>query len=713
MWNDRCRKLGTVLMLLVMLVQVIAPFTVCADEPERKTVRVGWHEPPYFITDTSGRKSGYSYEYQRKVAAYTGWDYEYVEGTWSELLQKLKTGEIDLLSDMSYSEERAEQMLFSSIPMGTESYYVFVAPDNTEISADSIATLNGKRIGVAKGSIQKEYFLDWAETHNIHANIVEQTCSEEESLRLLGTKFDAFVTMDVYGTPDTAVPVCKVGSSYFYFAVNKNRPDLLTELDAALNKIQDEDKYFDQHLHDAYLNSGETARFLSTAEKGWLAEHGPVRVGYQDSYLAFCAKDPATGMLTGAMKDYLDYAATAFENAEITFEPVAFQTVNAAIEALQDGEIDCMFPANLTEFDAEQLGLILSPSLMHSEMQAVVRAGEQKEFLRKSDVTAAVNEGNVNYEIFLDDHYPFWDRKHYPNTSTALEAVSKQEADCVLISNYRYSNISKLCERMHLTTVDTGIDMNYCFAVRAGETQLYAILAKVVGVVPDSTVHSALTYYSTEDMKTTFLEMLRDNLLIVMTVITAVLLVILILLLRSIRAEKKVQEGEHLVKALNKRVFVDALTSVRNKGAFTEYLDKLQELIDQGGAPDFAVGMFDCNDLKSINDRHGHDKGDIYLKSACRLICRVFDHSPVFRIGGDEFAAILMNEDFRNREALMEQFEAQRRSVCDAAENVWDEVHIAIGIAVFDSQKDSTVADTVRRADQMMYVNKRLEKGEE
>ncbi len=61
----------------------------------------------------------------------------------------------------------------------------------------------------------------------------------------------------------------------------------------------------------------------------------------------------------------------------------------------------------------------------------------------------------------------------------------------------------------------------------------------------------------------------------------------------------------------------------------------------------------------------------------------------------------------------MEQFEAQRRSVCDAAENVWDEVHIAIGIAVFDSQKDSTVADTVRRADQMMYVNKRLEKGEE
>ena len=130
---------------LLMMVCVLIPQTVLANAKEQKTVRVGWHEAPYFITDQFGRKTGYSYEYQMKVAAYTGWTYEYVEGTWSELLQKLKDGEIDLMSDVSYMEERAPDMLFASLPMGTEAYYVFTAPDNTDISSEDFSSLNGKK----------------------------------------------------------------------------------------------------------------------------------------------------------------------------------------------------------------------------------------------------------------------------------------------------------------------------------------------------------------------------------------------------------------------------------------------------------------------------------------------------------------------------------------------------------------------------------------
>ena len=205
------------LLVLLSIVAQAAPVLTVNAEDTRTVVRVGWHEPPYFITDETGRKSGYSYEYQRKVAAYTGWEYEYVEGSWADLMQMMKEGKIDLLSDVSYSEERTRDMLFTSIPMGTEVYYVFVSPDNTEICSENLSSLNGKTIG----------------------------------------------------------------SSDFYFAVNKKRPDLLLELDAALNKIQDENKYYDQQLHDKYLKATET-----------------IRVGYQDNYLAFCAKDPSTGALT-------------------------------------------------------------------------------------------------------------------------------------------------------------------------------------------------------------------------------------------------------------------------------------------------------------------------------------------------------------------------------------------------------------------------------
>ena len=680
-------------------------------EPSR-TVRVGWHEPPYFITDQYDRHSGYTYEYQRKLAAYTGWNYEYVEGSWSELLNMLKNGEIDLMGNVSFTPERTASMLFPSLPMGTEAYYIYTTPDNTEISSEDYQTLNGKRVGVTKGSIQKDLFVQWADVYDLQVDLVELSTPDEESMRLLTNhELDAFVTVDVYGDPAITEPVCKVGSSDFYFAVSKDHPDLLAELNNALNRIQDENKYYNQQLHEKYLNSTSSDAYLSAAEKDWLAEHGTIRIGYQDNYLAFCAKDPVTGKLTGALQDFLDYASTCLENSHLDFEAVAYPSASAAIEAMKNGEVDCMFPANLTDNDSEELDVFMTPALMRTEMDAVVRAAEQKEFIRKEHVIVAVNEGNTNYDMFLADHYPNWQRAYFPDTPTGLDAVAAGKADCVIISNYRFNNISKQCEDLHLTTVYTGVDMDYCLAVNHGDTELYSILSRVIGLVPDATIHTALTYYSTEDVKISFVDLIKDNLFIVMTVIAGVLLVILILLIHSIRAERKILEEEHLVADLNKKVFVDALTSVRNKGAYADYVQNLQDQLEkQEDLIEFAIGVFDCDNLKLVNDHSGHDKGDIYIKSACRLICKTFAHSPVFRIGGDEFAVVLQNEDYQNRDELVEKFKALQMEMCSSAENQWEEPRVAMGIAAFDPEIDTTVDDTMRRADRFMYEDKRVRK---
>ena len=165
------------------------------------------------------------------------------------------------------------------------------------------------------------------------------------------------------------------------------------------------------------------------------------------------------------------------------------------------------------------------------------------------------------------------------------------------------------------------------------------------------------------------------------------------------------------ISDLNKRVYVDALTSVRNKGAYSTYLEEMQNRLEAaGGQMAFAVGVFDCDDLKAINDKFGHDKGDLYLKNASRLICRVFQHSPVFRIGGDEFSVILQNEDFRNRDALVREFEKGMAEINGSADNQWEHVRVAMGIAVYDQRNDHFVIDVVRRADKTMYENKRVRK---
>jgi diguanylate cyclase (GGDEF)-like protein len=158
---------------------------------------------------------------------------------------------------------------------------------------------------------------------------------------------------------------------------------------------------------------------------------------------------------------------------------------------------------------------------------------------------------------------------------------------------------------------------------------------------------------------------------------------------------------------LNNLAYADALTSVHNKGAFDLYVAKMQtEMEASGNKPEFAVCIFDCNELKAVNDQNGHDKGDIYIKATCALICEVFDHSPVFRIGGDEFAVVLQNADYEKREELLQRFDETELEWRTEADVSWEQVDVARGMAIYDPETDESVNDVVRRADKLMYEDK-------
>lgn len=164
------------------------------------------------------------------------------------------------------------------------------------------------------------------------------------------------------------------------------------------------------------------------------------------------------------------------------------------------------------------------------------------------------------------------------------------------------------------------------------------------------------------------------------------------------------------ISSLNKQVFVDSMTQVKNKAAFTEYIGKVQARIDKGYSVRFAVGIFDCNDLKKINDKYGHDKGDTYLKAASRALRVVFQNSQVFRIGGDEFAIILENDSCDNVELLTNRFENYVNKINNDTLNEWEKVNIAYGIADYDIINDRDTDEVIRRADKYMYEDKRRRK---
>ena len=312
-------------MMIALHTQILLP--AAAQEAVQKTVKVGWYESAFHRTDEFGRKSGYGYEYQQRIAIYSGWNYEYVEGSWSELFEKLVNGEIDLLSDVSYTPERAEKILYSAEAMGTEDYHLFISPTNTEIRPDDFSTLNGKLVGVNKNSIQEKLFIDWAKNHNVTPEITELTGKTPELLEMLARgEIDALVTLDTYATTADIISVCKIGSSDVLFGISKSRPDLKQDLDMAMNRIFEDNRNFNQQMTEKYHKAGSVNSFLTENEQNWVTEHGKIRVGYRDNDLPFCALSEDGKTLTGMLADYLAFAETCEKNAKLSFETLAFQT---------------------------------------------------------------------------------------------------------------------------------------------------------------------------------------------------------------------------------------------------------------------------------------------------------------------------------------------------------------------------------------------------
>ena len=169
----------------------------------------------------------------------------------------------------------------------------------------------------------------------------------------------------------------------------------------------------------------------------------------------------------------------------------------------------------------------------------------------------------------------------------------------------------------------------------------------------------------------------------------------------------------NMVSALNEKnkmisamAFLDGLTGVKNKNAHREMVRRIDKQIEEGNAK-FAVCMLDVNNLKMINDNVGHESGDKIIIGCCYALCKGFSHSPVFRIGGDEFVAIIEGDDYENRQQIYDKL---RKNEIKVKEQSYD---FAVGMATFDPERDHSFNDVFKRADQEMYLNKKAMKNDE
>ena len=258
----------------------LLPAAGAAPDNRTKTIRAAWYEDSDHITGEKGERSGYGYEYQQSVAAYTGWTYHYIEANWPDSLNMLQKGAIDLMAGVSYAEGRAQTMLFSDLPMGEEKYYLYANLAAANISVSDLTTLNGKRIGMLSESIATTQFCEWETRHGLHTEHVTITSDEDAAAKIASREIDGFISVESpqwqkYGLS----AITSFGSSDVYFVISKSRPDLKEALDNAMRRIAHDKPFYQDDLYQRYL-SAQSVELLSTEEQDWLRQHGAIRIGF-------------------------------------------------------------------------------------------------------------------------------------------------------------------------------------------------------------------------------------------------------------------------------------------------------------------------------------------------------------------------------------------------------------------------------------------------
>ena len=215
------RRIGCTFGCLMCLFPITAVSAV--DQAVRSApVRVGWYENAYNITGEHGERRGYGYEFQQAVAGYTSWNYDYVRANWTELLEMMREGKIDLIGAVSYTEDRSREMLFSELPMGSEKYYLYADLAHTDISAADLMTLNGKRVGILKGSVGGTLFFQWAKAHNLKLECIPFMNFEEAKSRVANRELDCVISTETPVLAEAGMSaIATTGVSNVYFVINK------------------------------------------------------------------------------------------------------------------------------------------------------------------------------------------------------------------------------------------------------------------------------------------------------------------------------------------------------------------------------------------------------------------------------------------------------------------------------------------------------------
>ena len=549
-------KIVCAMLCLLLLLPALFPVKAAAETAPAKVIRVGSFEDTFNYVNEKGARKGYGYELLQTLSGYTGWQFEYVTCDWSDCFEKLENGEIDIMGGISYTEDRAEEMLFSDEPMGEEKYYLYADLSRTDLSTSDYKTLNGKKIGVLMGAESEVMLTEWEEKYGLKTQHVNISNNEDVKQKLANHEIDCFVSLEESFWTELGIStITCVGKSGIYYAINKDRADIKEELDNAMRALEDADPFYTADLYKRYFSMDYTP-ILTGEEKAWLKEHGAIRMGFLTGDSGVSTYDPATGEITGTITDYIQFARDCLGNQELEFRLVGYDDKEAELNALKSGEIDMIFHFDQSPNLAEEYRVACTNTTWTSNMMAVTN---KQLFIENQVNRVAVPQNKISLTRYIAFYYPQWEIVDCDTQEDAIKLVKDGQADCFITG---VSSEAKYSKNHGFYSVPLPNPANSCFAVNSGNRSLLSILNKTIKAMPANMLTSSLAMHKSSARKVTLSEFIKDNFFMVLLVssifVAVILLTILKLLRKARKAEAAARKAANDTQELNAKLQIAA-----------------------------------------------------------------------------------------------------------------------------------------------------------
>lgn len=533
-----CRALAIVFAALTVL-NAIAPTSAFAFDTDQqvKTVRVGWlvNNEGFQDGNPGERLSGWGYEYLQTLSYYTpGWQYEYVSGTFTELMDMLEAGEIDLMPNISYSEERAQKLLYSSNPEGTERYYIYAKPDRDDLAKGDPQALQGLTIGCNPGVMQTFVGQQWLTSEGITCTYKEMPGSGDLFAALANDEVDAIIMNDTISSP-SASPMFYVGSSDYYFAVPKSRPDLMDDINSAMAAINRDNPRYNDEVKSNYSAQNSGSASLTGDECAWLkANNNTVTLGYLTGKLPYCNENE-NGEMEGSLAAL---ATTLHDKFGITVKTVAFESNEKLQKALTKGTVDVALPIYRDYWLAEQTGFIQSNSLGTMSITAIHAGSDLSKDLQS---IACTNSSIINRRV-LESLYPTATITECKSGDEMFNALALGKVSSIIVPSSRMETIRDKhdIEEYDKTELPSTAELS-CWISR-GKPELLGIINKGIinaGESLSASNYSSASFTAQESDALRFLYRNRTAIASVLIGILSISIILLIWALWRARTERE------------------------------------------------------------------------------------------------------------------------------------------------------------------------------